>query len=200
MSAQRIKNERISISEIEKMLGADSFYDLSPEVIDLAYEEARARVIALASNIDMIQGRMMTLAGWFSAAEISLVGVFIGLVSSTASNLVSFWMCLYGVVSLGAIIIYLVSYGLCQTEVIEAGDTPKHFLDSEVVEKLKAIERKEDQLFHIKVLYLSMFQEAAMVNKETNDSLVCVYRRVLKYTLIAVATGATLLLVLASAL
>lgn len=197
MSTRHNKNERITIAEIDKMIGADSFHGLSPDVIDLAYAEARDRVVTLASNIDLVQGRMMTLAGWLSAAEISLVGVLVGLVSSGSPSPVSFWMCLFGVVSLLAIIVYLVGGGLYGTEVIEAGDTPDHFLHSEIVDKLKSIEKKEDQLFHVKIWYLSMFQEAAMVNTSTNDRLVRVYRKVLSLTLIAVAAGAILLAVFA---
>ncbi len=200
MSTRHNKNERITIAEIDKMIGSDSFHGLSPDVIDLAYAEARDRVVALASNIDLVQGRMMTLAGWLSAAEISLVGVLVGLVSSGSHSPVSFWMCLFGVVSLLAIIVYLVGGGLYGTEVIEAGDTPDHFLHSEIIEKLKSIEKKEDQLFHVKIWYLSMFQEAAMVNTSTNDRLVRVYRRVLLLTLFAVVAGAIFLAVLASAL
>lgn len=200
MPARQNKNERITIAEIDKMIGSDSFYDLSPDVIDLAYAEARDRVVALASNIDLVQGRMMTLAGWLSAAEISLVGVLVGLVASDSSSPVPFWMCLFGLVSLLSIIVYLVGNGLYGTEVIEAGDTPNHFLHSEIVDKLKAIEKKEDQLFHVKIWYLSMFQEAAMVNTSTNNRLVRVYRRVLLFTFIAVAVGAILLAVLALAL
>jgi len=195
MVKQKNKNARIPIKEIDKKLNIDSFYDLSPDVIDLAYEEAKDRVVALASGIDLIQERMMTLLGWLSAAEISLVGVLVGLVVGSA-GCVPFWMCLYGVVFLGAIIFYLVSHGLYGTEVIVAGDMPDNILDSETVEKLKALVNKNEQQFYLKIRYLSLFQEAAQVNMNTNNRLVHVYRNVMWSVLAAVAVGAVLLLVL----
>ena len=200
MTARRKKHERISIDEINKMLDIYSFYNLSPGVIDLAYEEAKDRVVALAANIDLVQERMMILLGWFAAAEISLVGVLVGLVSSGSASPISFWMCLYGIVALGAILVYMVSRGLYGTEVIEAGDTPDHFLHSEIVEKLNGLEKKEDQQFYLKIWYLSMFQEAAIVNTRTNNRLVHVYRTIMWFVLSAVALGAILLLILALAL
>ena len=196
MAKRNKKNERISIQEIDDMLNIKSFYDLSPDVIDLAYAEAKDKVVSLAATIDLIQERMMTLVGWFSAAEISLVGVLVSLVASGDPSPLSLCLNIYGVVAIGAILIYLVSCGLYGTEVIEAGDTPDHFLHSEIVEKLKGVERKEDQLQHTKIMYLSMFQEAAMINKRTNDRLVRVYRTVVWFVLGASAIGAFLLLIL----
>lgn len=200
MTKRNKKNERISISEINDMLDIYSFYDLSPDVIDLAYAEAKDKVVSLAATIDLIQERMMTLVGWFSAAEISLVGVLVSLVASDSTSILSLCLNVYGVLAIGAILCYLVSSGLYGTEVIEAGDTPSHFLDPEIVEKLKKIEKKEEQLYYTKLWYLSMFQEAIMVNTRTNNRLVRVYRTVVWSVLGAAGVGGVMLLFLALAL
>lgn len=188
------KNDvRISIEEINKMLNIDSFNDLSLDVIDLAYEEAQNRVKALAATIDLIQDRMMTLLGWFTAAEISLIGVLVGLVSTKSPSPLPLTLDIYGVVALGAILVYLVRHGLYGTEVVEAGDTPKHFLDPEIVETLKEVKSAQDQKKRVKIMYLSMLQEAAMVNAKTNNRLVDVYRRVMWVVLGASLFGMILL-------
>lgn len=178
-------------------IDVEEYYGLSQDVIDLAYEEAEKKVVSIADMIDLIQDRLMTMLGWLSAAEISLIGVLVGIVSSGSPGPISLWLVIYGVVALGAILIYMISSGLYGTPIIVSGDEPSHFLDPEIVNQLKKAENKELQIYYIKAWYLRGLQKAITINRRTNMLLVRVHRTVMRSVLCAAAIGAILLLVLA---
>lgn len=178
-------------------IDVENYYGLSQDVIDLAYEEAEKKVVSIADTIKLIQDRLMTMLGWLSAAEISLVGVLVGIVSSGSPSPISLWLVSYGVVALGAILIYMVSSGLYGTPVIVSGDEPSHFLDPEIVDQLKKAENKELQIYYIKAWYLRGLQKAITINRRTNMRLVRVHRTVMWSILCAAVLGVILLLVLA---
>ena len=159
---------------------------LTPEIIDLAYEEAIRRLDNQQESMAKAQQQIQTFLGWYLAAIISLIGILAGqLIDGSGSSFVIL-MSLYGIIVLGSASFCFWRGALFKTEYQPSGDEPAHFLSDEMVSWLEKLPDDKWWPASRKYAYLREMQKSIIINRKRSEQTRNLYRKGVAITVVGI--------------
>lgn len=171
---------------------------LTPEIIDLAYDEGRRRLEYTTAKIAETLTLVQTILGWYIAADISLIGILAGQVTGTHPSPAAIALTSYGIVFISAAALCFWRGALFNVSTYGPGAAPVNFLSEETVGWLEQFHDK-DWVTCKKYQCLLDLQES--INRNTKISLRVrrCYRTGVNISLAAAAVACVILFSLAVA-
>lgn len=171
---------------------------LTPEVIDLAYDEGNKRLEYITAKIAETLTLVQTILGWYIAADISLIGILAGQVTGTHRSATAVALTCYGIVFISAAAFCFWRGALFNVSTYGPGATPVHFLSEETVGWLEQF-RDKDWVTCKKYQCLLDLQESINRNTEISLRIRRCYRTGVNISLVAAAVACVILFSLAVA-
>lgn len=160
---------------------------LTPEIIDLAYEEAIRRLDNQQESMAKAQQQIQTFLGWYLAAIISLIGILTGQMIDDSGSSFVILMSLYGIIVLGAASFCFWRGALFKTEYQPSGDEPAHFLSDEMVSWLEKLPDDKWWPESRKYVYLREMQKYININRKRSELTRNLYRKGVAITVVGIA-------------
>lgn len=167
--------------------------DLDMESINSGIEHGNMYLVYQFETIRNVRDNCRMLLNWLIGAMMALTGTIIATAISDTPNIPVLVACGYELVFTFAIAVSIFYGAMFKRTVHLPGDTPSHFFQDAILDPLKGFDNKAKYIIG---WHLYEIQFRIMQNKEEQMHEVRAYRRALFLCLIALLSGAVLLILL----
>lgn len=167
--------------------------DLDMESINSGLEHGNMYLQYQFATLSYIQDNCRMLLGWLIAAMMALTGALIATAASDTPDTLVLITTGYELLFAFTITFTLIRGVMFKRTVHLPGDSPSHFFQDEIMKPLEGFQNKGK---YIKGWHLHEIQVRIMLNDEEQEHEVKIYRLALALILIAILSGALLLIAL----